>query len=101
MRDPKRIPIILDAIRVEWEKNPDLRLLQLLVNTMDSHQNPLFHVEDDLLLKRLVKNQLCPNCSCVIDPAAIKYEGIYSECDGCGVELYRSGSSIKMRYHDE
>lgn len=35
MRDPARIPRILEALRVEWEKAPDLRLGQLLINAMD------------------------------------------------------------------
>ena len=55
MRDPKRIPVVLEAIRVEWEKNPDLRLMQLLVNTLDARPSPLFPVEDDVLLAKLQK----------------------------------------------
>lgn len=31
MRNPKRIDAILDRIRDEWNKNPDLRLHQLLM----------------------------------------------------------------------
>jgi hypothetical protein len=52
-RPKERIPEVLEAIRAVWEKNPDLRLLQLLVNTMDARPNPLFTVEDDVLLARL------------------------------------------------
>ena len=32
MRDPKRIPKILDRLRIVWEKYPDLRLGQLIEN---------------------------------------------------------------------
>jgi uncharacterized protein YihD (DUF1040 family) len=53
MRDPARIPILLEALRVAWEKNPDLRLTQLLVNTLDARPNAIFYVEDDITLARL------------------------------------------------
>lgn len=36
MRDPARIPRILEALRVEWEKQPDMRLGQLLVNSLSA-----------------------------------------------------------------
>lgn len=55
MRDPARIPAILEALRVEWEKMPDMRLGQLLGNAM-SHGRSfeeigryLFQIEDDQL----------------------------------------------------
>jgi uncharacterized protein YihD (DUF1040 family) len=53
MRDPARIPVLLEALRVAWEKNPDLRLTQLLVNTLDARPNAIFYVEDDITLARL------------------------------------------------
>jgi uncharacterized protein YihD (DUF1040 family) len=59
MRDPKRIKVMLDLIRSVWEKYPDLRLCQLIINTrptnldtIDSFED-LFYVEDDVLLERL------------------------------------------------
>ena len=56
-RDPARIPVILDAIREKWEKNPDLRLAQLLVNVVSpSEPSPLvYYFEDEQLLSKLVK----------------------------------------------
>lgn len=55
MRDPARIPRILEALRVEWEKMPDLRLGQLLVNAMPMVNDrdivsELFGVEDHMLV---------------------------------------------------
>lgn len=52
MRDPKRIPIVLEAIRKHWEKVPDWRLGQLIVNA--SSCDP-FYMEDDILIKNLEK----------------------------------------------
>lgn len=55
MRNPDRIPVILEAIQKSWEANPDLRLMQLLLNAID-FKNPfseLYHLEDDVLMSRL------------------------------------------------
>jgi len=52
MRDPKRIDKILTKVREVWKVYPDLRLLQLLHNCLES--DPMaFYIEDDELLKRL------------------------------------------------
>lgn len=51
MRDPKRIPKILNEIKNIWEKHPDLRLGQLIINS--SRKAFLFYLEDDDLLKNL------------------------------------------------
>lgn len=55
MRDPARIPRILEAIRVEWEKSPDLRLGQLLRNAgrgdSDDFARWFFYIEDDRLIE--------------------------------------------------
>jgi hypothetical protein len=53
VRDPARIPVLLDALRAAWEQSPDLRLTQLLVNLLDARPNPIFSVEDDVVLARL------------------------------------------------
>jgi uncharacterized protein YihD (DUF1040 family) len=55
VRDPNRIIPILDAIREIWEKDPDLRLGQLLFNLMRATRpDPdVFSFEDDMLMKRL------------------------------------------------
>ena len=52
MRDPKRIPIILEKIRKLWEAYPDLRLGQLVYNAAwDSREKgvDVFYTEDDAL----------------------------------------------------
>jgi hypothetical protein len=54
MRDPARIPIILERLRKVWEAHPDLRLGQLVVNgaTVRPHSDP-FYIEDEALITRL------------------------------------------------
>jgi uncharacterized protein YihD (DUF1040 family) len=52
MRDPNRIPRILEKLRLLWEKSPDLRLGQLVENAKlasNGHQIDTFSVEDDLI----------------------------------------------------
>ena len=56
MRDPKRIPKVLAKVQELWEKYPDERLLQLLINAAGTVKDVgpapnLFYVEDDLLQK--------------------------------------------------
>jgi len=54
-RDPNRIPEVLLLIGEVWEKQPDLRLGQLLLNYLEV-QTPcpeLYYIEDDALLKKL------------------------------------------------
>ncbi len=54
-RDGARIPLVLEAIRKVWQKQPDLRLGQLLMNTLVT-AGPcpeLFYTEDDTLVKLL------------------------------------------------
>lgn len=55
MRDPARIPRMLETIRKVWETHPDLRLGQLLVNAMrPSRPSPqVFYFEDDKLEPRI------------------------------------------------
>ena len=50
MRDPDRIPIILNQIEMLWEKYPDLRLGQLIMNAV---AYDLYNTEDDHLVDRL------------------------------------------------
>jgi uncharacterized protein YihD (DUF1040 family) len=45
MRDPKRIKRILDKIQVCWEKYPDFRLGQLILNAIQN-DNFLYYIED-------------------------------------------------------
>jgi len=69
MRDPGRIPIILTTLQSVWEKYPDMRLGQLLMNVVEIHElqfvaSPvgskealpdLFHLEDDRFQELLEK----------------------------------------------
>ncbi len=52
MRDPKRIRPFLDRIAEEWEKYPDLRFGQLVLNTVNN-KALLYNIEDDMFLKEL------------------------------------------------
>lgn len=55
-RDPARIERILELLRVEWLKNPDLRLGQLATNLAASAgwgQDDVYYVEDSLLEEEL------------------------------------------------
>lgn len=58
MRDPKRIPRVLAAIEKLWRQEPDLRLMQLLLNFCAHHggghysPDPYF-MEDNRLLELL------------------------------------------------
>jgi len=51
MRDPDRIPLILQRIEQVWERYPDLRLGQLLLN-IESEEG-LFYIEDEELARRI------------------------------------------------
>ena len=53
MRNPERIPEILDRIRKVWEQHPQLRLGQLLVASFQkkTKQNDIFYVEDKELIE--------------------------------------------------
>ena len=55
MRDPTRIDQILNLVRRVWTRSPDLRLGQLLVNTVRPDQPcpKVFAIEDTVLARRL------------------------------------------------
>ncbi len=51
MRDPKRIPEILNELKAIWGSFPDLRLGQLLLNAV---RDPvLYYLEDEEIIKIL------------------------------------------------
>jgi uncharacterized protein YihD (DUF1040 family) len=52
MRDPKRIPSVLLEVQKLWEKHPDIRLGQLLVNVLGNSEG-LFSCEDGRLVRML------------------------------------------------
>jgi hypothetical protein len=49
-RDPDRIPVILGQLEQLWERYPDLRLGQLILNAL---QVDFYHVEDEDFIRRL------------------------------------------------
>lgn len=55
MRDPARIDRILEKLRAVWEAQPDLRLTQLIVNTVRPGEPcpRVFYFEDTDLEARL------------------------------------------------
>jgi uncharacterized protein YihD (DUF1040 family) len=56
MRDPNRIPRVLDLLEKVWKEVPDLRLGQLIENiARDMGWNDAYYVEDDDLEKELRK----------------------------------------------
>ena len=53
MRDPKRIPLVLQEIERLWRAHPDWRLGQLICNVAawaDPTQNIVWDVEDEVLV---------------------------------------------------
>lgn len=53
MRDPNRIGPILKELAKVWQKNPDLRLGQLIGNVLEGPA--LYYTEDDKLINVLKK----------------------------------------------
>jgi len=53
MRDPNRIPRILDLLRDYWVANPDLRLAQIIVNATGETAPVVFYAEDDVIEEAL------------------------------------------------
>jgi uncharacterized protein YihD (DUF1040 family) len=56
MRDPNRIPIILEKLNKIWSKYPDLRFNQLMVIISSEYKtncNDSFNIEDSVLEERL------------------------------------------------
>jgi uncharacterized protein YihD (DUF1040 family) len=61
MRDPKRIEKTLAIIRMAWLTNPDLRLTQLICNTVigksaEDRLKHLYFMEDEELAEYLAFN---------------------------------------------
>ena len=50
MRDPDRISVILERLQKVWEKYPDLRFGQLVLNVL---RNDFYYVEDEELVSRI------------------------------------------------
>lgn len=54
MRDPNRIPLVLDLIKQIWQQNPDLRLGQVIINSI-YHNEGVYQVEEGILAERLLE----------------------------------------------
>ncbi len=51
MRDPNRIPPIIDALEELWVRFPDFRFGQMVSNIYNKYD--LFNAEDDIALKTI------------------------------------------------
>lgn len=49
-RNPERIAEILDLLKIYWNKNPDLRLGQILENIADIFNKTCYYMEDDIVI---------------------------------------------------
>lgn len=50
-RDPRRIPYLLLRLEAAWEKYPDLRLGQLILNVID--KDSLYHMECEQIVSAI------------------------------------------------
>ncbi len=50
MRDPDRIPFMLERIETLWRAVPDWRLSQVIVNALDVTSPETFYAEDERLI---------------------------------------------------
>ncbi len=59
MRDPARIHQIVSILEEYWEKNPDLRLCQVIMNVTSKTNFSMdpYYMEDDLF-KKLLEEEL-------------------------------------------
>lgn len=52
--NPDRIKPVIELLQKRWEENPQMRLLQLVINIVDETQsNDLFYISDETTKKRL------------------------------------------------
>ena len=86
MRDPNRIPIVLETLRRVWTQYPDLRLCQLLVNV---EAGDPYYTEDDKLVADLEAYPAGWQAVCPCAPPGDCYHTEYdygcswNEPDGC------------------
>lgn len=62
MRDPNRIPQIINALKIYWEKYPDQRLGQILSNVNNVTKDridDIFYMEDNQIIKGLDMLSIC------------------------------------------
>ena len=59
LRDPKRIDKVLNVIRLVWSECPDLRLIQLILNSLHKSDqivvssDSVLNIEDEALMKAI------------------------------------------------
>jgi uncharacterized protein YihD (DUF1040 family) len=63
VRDPNRIPVMMELLKTLWTRHPDLRLGQILVNARDTDHNvfdgDIFYTDDATIergLRQLLRN---------------------------------------------
>ena len=80
MRDPQRIDRVLATIREAWEKVPDWRLGQLLINAIDPSEPcpELFSIEDSQLEKLVVR--LKDGCGMRGLDYGVEHDQVNGEC---------------------
>lgn len=99
MRDPKRIAYILKSLELAWQNNYDLRLGQLIENSLSRSKSKasLLLVEDDILLEGIETFiDKCPNCS-----KEVYHAGAFTWCSSYGSEIpwtgeYPSGCGYRL-----
>lgn len=52
-RDPERIPEMIRKVVEIWEKNPDLRLMQLMMNPCGLSTQEIYYMTDEELMVKL------------------------------------------------
>ena len=58
-RDPARIDLLIEQLRLLWKEHPNMRLAQLLVNLLDPEPNRLFYVEDHVVSAKIFEFREC------------------------------------------
>ena len=53
MRDPNRLPKVLEAVAAIWRLHPDWRLGQLVANIAAWSEQDVWDVEEDLLMQEI------------------------------------------------
>lgn len=96
MRNPERINKLLDLVKKIWFKNPDLRLLQLLIDALPIENRDPYYIEDDLLVdfledfynKNLIRSYCRHNSFKLIENSIF-------QCRDCG-EIIAEAKIAKM-----
>jgi hypothetical protein len=79
MRDLKRIDKMLDAIRLIWRSNPDLRWRQLM-DFIEANDDSKYYMEDEEFIK-ILNEKYCSHFRKPVD-WCIKHDLIVLDADG-------------------